>query len=41
MTVRGSLSEEGPFSPSRVAAAIRDAARQDADAWQVEVPYDG
>lgn len=41
VTVRGSLSEEGPFSPGRVAAAIREAARQDADTWQVEVPYDG
>lgn len=41
VTVRGALAAEGPFSPDRVAEALRAAARQDDEAWQVEVPYDG
>jgi NAD(P)-dependent dehydrogenase (short-subunit alcohol dehydrogenase family) len=41
VTVRGSLSQEGPFTPDRVAAAIHAAASQDEGEWRTEVPYDG
>jgi NAD(P)-dependent dehydrogenase (short-subunit alcohol dehydrogenase family) len=41
VTVRGTLAQEGPFTPDRVAEAIRAAAGQDESAWQVEVPYPG
>jgi len=41
VTVRGTLSKEGPFTPDRVADAIWAAAHQDRDGWQAEVPYDG
>ncbi|WP_134766156.1 SDR family oxidoreductase [Nocardioides sp. 1609] len=41
VTVRGTLSREGAFTPDRVAAAIRAALDQPADAWRTEVAYDG
>ncbi len=41
VTVRGSLGKEGPFTPDRVAAAIRAAIDQPEDTWQAEVPYTG
>jgi NAD(P)-dependent dehydrogenase (short-subunit alcohol dehydrogenase family) len=41
VTVRGSLSKEGPFTPDRVAEAIHAAARQPEQSWRTEVPYDG
>jgi NAD(P)-dependent dehydrogenase (short-subunit alcohol dehydrogenase family) len=41
VTVRGSLSDEGPFTPDRVAAALREAARQDPAEWRTEIPYTG
>jgi NAD(P)-dependent dehydrogenase (short-subunit alcohol dehydrogenase family) len=41
VTVRGSLSKDGPFTPDRVAAALYAAAHQDEDDWQTEVPYAG
>jgi NAD(P)-dependent dehydrogenase (short-subunit alcohol dehydrogenase family) len=41
VTVRGTLAQEGPFTPDRVAEAIRAAAGQDEHDWQVEVPYPG
>jgi NAD(P)-dependent dehydrogenase (short-subunit alcohol dehydrogenase family) len=41
VTVRGTLAREGPFTPDRVAEAIRSAARQDEATWQTEVPYSG
>ena len=41
VTVRGTLSREGAFTPDRVAEAIHAAAFQDEDAWQSEVPYSG
>lgn len=41
VTVRGTLSAEGPFTPDLVAEAIFDAASQDEDAWLTEVPYEG
>ena len=41
VTVRGSLSREGAFTPDRVAAAIHAAARQDVGDWRAEVPYAG
>ena len=41
VTVRGTLSKEGPFTPDRVAEAIHAAARQDEAEWRTEVPYDG
>jgi NAD(P)-dependent dehydrogenase (short-subunit alcohol dehydrogenase family) len=41
VTVRGTLAPEGPFTPDRVAEAIRAAAGQDEHDWQVEVPYPG
>lgn len=41
LTVRGSLAQEGPFTPDRVAGAILSAARQSEDSWSPEVPYSG
>lgn len=41
VTVRGTLSKEGPFTPDRVAEAILAAARQDEDEWRSEIPYSG
>ena len=41
VTVRGTLAQDGPFAPDRVAEAILAAARQDEDAWRTEVPYAG
>jgi NADP-dependent 3-hydroxy acid dehydrogenase YdfG len=41
VTVRGSLSREGPFTPDRVAEAILSAARRPEDSWTTEVPYTG
>jgi NADP-dependent 3-hydroxy acid dehydrogenase YdfG len=41
VTVRGTLSTEGAFTPDRVAEAIHTAAHQDEDAWLTEVPYEG
>ena len=41
VTVRGTLSSEGPFTPDRVAEAIHAAAHQDAGAWCTEIPYEG
>jgi len=41
VTVRGTLSKEGPFTPDNVAAAIHAAARQDEADWRAEVPYTG
>ncbi len=40
VTVRGTLSREGPFTPDRVAEAIHAAAHQDAGEWRAEVPYE-
>lgn len=41
VTVRGTLSGEGPFTPDRVAAAIVAAANQDKQDWRSEVAYSG
>ena len=41
VTVRGSLSKEGPFTPDRVAEALRGAARADPAEWRTEIPYTG
>jgi NADP-dependent 3-hydroxy acid dehydrogenase YdfG len=41
VTVQGTLSKEGAFTPDRVAEAIHAAARQDEAAWRSEVPYAG
>ena len=41
VTVRGTLSKEGPFTPDRVAEALWSAANQDESGWQTEVPYEG
>ncbi len=41
VTVRGTLSSEGAFTPDRVADAIWAAAHQGEDDWQTEVPYAG
>lgn len=41
VTVRGTLSDSGPFTPDNVAHAIRAAVDQDEDGWQSEVPYAG
>jgi hypothetical protein len=42
VTVRGTLGQEGPFTPDKVAEAIHAAAtRPDDDAWTSEVPYAG
>lgn len=41
VTVQGTLAQEGPFTPDRVADAIWAAAHQDEDDWQADVPYSG
>ena len=41
VTVRGTLSTEGSFTPDRVAEAIHAAAGQDEADWLTEVPYQG
>lgn len=41
VTVRGSLAREGRFTPDKVAEAIHEAAHQDGEFWNVEVPYEG
>jgi NAD(P)-dependent dehydrogenase (short-subunit alcohol dehydrogenase family) len=41
VTVRGTLSREGPFTPDRVAEALWSAANQDEKDWRTEVPYEG
>jgi NAD(P)-dependent dehydrogenase (short-subunit alcohol dehydrogenase family) len=41
VTVRGSLSREGAFTPLNVADAIYEAATREEDQWQTEVPYVG
>ena len=41
VTVRGTLSREGAFTPDRVAEALRAAAAQDDAEWRSEVPYSG
>lgn len=41
VTVRGTLSREGAFTPDRVADAIHAAAFQDEEDWHTEVPYEG
>lgn len=41
VTVRGTLSTDGSFTPDRVADAIYAAATQDEATWRTEVPYDG
>src|SRR3954447_1567222 len=41
VTVRGTLSTEGAFTPDRVAEAIHAAAGQDEADWLTEVPYAG
>lgn len=41
VTVRGTLSADGAFTPDRVADAIWDAAHQDERTWRTEVAYAG
>jgi NAD(P)-dependent dehydrogenase (short-subunit alcohol dehydrogenase family) len=41
VTVRGTLSREGPFTPDQVADALWSAVHQDEADWRTEVPYDG
>jgi hypothetical protein len=41
VTVRGTLSDDGPFHPDRVAEALLAAARQPEGSWETEVPYSG
>ncbi|MFC5729813.1 MULTISPECIES: SDR family oxidoreductase [Nocardioides] len=41
VTVRGTLTSDGPFTPDRVAAALRAAIDQDEASWATELPYDG
>ena len=41
VTVRGTLSREGAFTPDRVAEAIWAAVTRDAREWSSEVPYSG
>ena len=41
VTVRGTLSDEGAFTPDRVAEAIHAAAHQDVEGWRTEIPYEG
>jgi NADP-dependent 3-hydroxy acid dehydrogenase YdfG len=41
VTVRGTLSREGSFTPEKVAEAIHEAATRDADFWSSEVPFAG
>jgi hypothetical protein len=39
--VGGVLSQEGPFTPDRVAEAIHAAVGQDEDGWRTEILYEG
>jgi NADP-dependent 3-hydroxy acid dehydrogenase YdfG len=41
VTVRGTLSREGAFTPDRVAEALFAAMTQDEASWRSEVPYAG
>jgi NADP-dependent 3-hydroxy acid dehydrogenase YdfG len=41
VTVRGTLSDDGPFHPDRVAGALVAAARRPEEDWTTEVPYSG
>ena len=41
VTVRGTLSKEGPFTPDNVAEALYAAISQDESTWQAEIPYAG
>ena len=41
VTVLGTLSREGAFTPDGVAEAIHAAAHQDVGEWRAEVPYEG
>ena len=41
VTVRGTLSREGAFTPERVAGAIWSAVGRDEDSWTSEVAYSG
>lgn len=41
VTVRGSLSADGRFTPARVAEAVHAAAHQPVDTWQSELPLEG
>ena len=41
VTVRGTLSREGAFTPDRVAEAIWAAVTTDESQWRSEVPYSG
>lgn len=41
VTVRGTLSREGAFTPDRVAEALFAAMSQDEASWRTEVPYEG
>ena len=41
VTVRGTLAQDGPFTPDKVAEAIYTAAFQDEADWRTEVPYAG
>jgi len=41
VTVRGTLSDEGAFTPDRVAEALHAAARQEPGEWRTEIPYTG
>ena len=41
VTVRGTLSREGAFTPDRVAEAIWAAVSRDEREWTSEVPYSG
>jgi NAD(P)-dependent dehydrogenase (short-subunit alcohol dehydrogenase family) len=41
VTVRGTLSREGAFTPDRVADALWDAVTTDESQWRSEVPYSG
>lgn len=41
VTVRGTLSREGAFTPDRVADAVHAAAHQDEADWRTEVAYAG
>ncbi len=41
VTVRGSLSREGRFTPAKVADAVHRAAHQPVEDWASEVPFEG
>jgi NAD(P)-dependent dehydrogenase (short-subunit alcohol dehydrogenase family) len=41
VTVRGTLSHDGAFTPDRVADALWDAVTADEGSWRTEVPYAG